>query len=119
MQSKLRRKKEGILRSETEGNSTYAGRKYFLPGSGFGRGMHAVLGNFVDAALRRLLMGAVEMVERTGAFADGKSFLNRYGHIRFCEEHGLPQRTPASKLRGDCGCERAPRAVGVLALDVV
>jgi hypothetical protein len=28
MQSKLRRKKEGILRSETEGNSTYAGKIY-------------------------------------------------------------------------------------------
>ena len=42
----------------------------FLAGGGLGRGVHAVLGNFVDAALWGLLMGAVEMVEGTGAFAD-------------------------------------------------
>ena len=41
-----------------------------LVGAGFGGGVHAVLGNFVDAARRRLLMDAVEMIERAGAFAD-------------------------------------------------
>ena len=70
--------------------------------------MHAVLRNFVDAALRRFLMHAVEMVERAGALADGKSSFDRFGHIGFCEQHGFAQRAPAGKLRGNGRSECAP-----------
>ena len=45
-----------------------------LPHAGFGGGMHAVLGHFVDAAQRRFVVRAVEMIERAGALADANPF---------------------------------------------
>ena len=48
----------------------------------------------MDAALRRFLMNAVEMIERTGAFADGKSFFDRFGNVGLGQKHGFAQRRP-------------------------
>ena len=81
--------------------------RFFLVGAGFGGGVHAVLGNFVDAAGGRFLVDAIEMIERTGALADGVTFFDRFRHVRFGEQHGFAQRASAGKLRGNGRCERA------------
>ena len=66
-----------------------------LVSAGFGGGVHAVLGNFVDAARGRFLVYAVKMIERAGALADGLTFFDRFRDIRFGEQHGFPQRASA------------------------
>ncbi len=85
----------------------------FLVRAGFGGGVHAVLRNFVDAARRRFLVHAVEMIERAGTLADGESFFNGLGDVGFGEQDGLAQGAPAGKLRGDGRSERASRAVRI------
>src|ERR1700722_9936720 len=92
---------------------------FLLVGAGFGGGMHAVLGGFVDAARRRFLVNAVKMIERAGAFADGKTFFDLFRHVGFGEQHGLAQRATAGKLRGNGGGECASRAVRVFAFEVI
>ena len=81
--------------------------KYFLVSAWFGGGVHAVLGNFVDAARGRFLVDTVEMIERARAFSDSITLFDRFRHVRFREQHGFPQRAPAGKLRGNSRRERA------------
>jgi hypothetical protein len=74
----------------------------FLVGAGFGGGVHAVLGDFVDAARRRFLVNAIKMIERARAFTDGVTFFDGLGHVGFGEQHGFSQRAAAGKLRRNC-----------------
>jgi hypothetical protein len=50
---------------------------------GFGCRMHAMLRHFMDAARRRFVMSAIEMVERAGAFPNGKTFFNGLHYVSF------------------------------------
>ena len=70
-------------------------------GSGFGRGMKAVLRNFVRAARGRLLQEAVEVMERARALADGKAFFNGFGYVGFGEHDGVGELASAGKLSGN------------------
>jgi len=81
--------------------------------------VHAVLGNFVDAARRWLLVYAVEMVERPGAFADGISLLDRFCDVGLREKDGVPQRASARQLRRNRRRESAARAMRVFRFYVV
>jgi hypothetical protein len=60
--------------------------------------MHTVLRHFVNAARRGFLVGAIEMVEGTGTFSDGKSIFNGFQDISFCKHHCLAQTAPQRKL---------------------
>src|SRR5258705_11958549 len=60
-----------------------------LVGGGFGGGVHAMLGDFVDAAGGRLDALAVEMVERHPALPDGVAFVAGFCNVRFGERGGL------------------------------
>src|SRR6266851_4913905 len=91
----------------------------FLAGGGLGSGVHPVLRDFVDAARRRLLMDAVEMIERTGSFSDRESFFDGFGDIGLGEENGIAKGASAGQLRGNGRSERAARTVRVLRLHVV
>src|SRR6266851_2964090 len=71
-------------------------------GGGFGGGMHAVLGDFVNAAGGRLNTLAIEMIERNAAFADGVALFDGFGDISFGERSGLEQGAASGKLRGKC-----------------
>src|SRR5260370_9175195 len=51
--------------------------------SGFGGGVHAVLGHFVDAAGGRLDALAIEMIEWDAAFADGVALFDGFGDVGF------------------------------------
>jgi hypothetical protein len=60
-------RKDAVVRSEFRfSNSDF---RQLLRRGGFGGGVHAVLRDFVDAARRRFLMEAEELIERAGAFA--------------------------------------------------
>src|SRR5438552_7026555 len=80
-------------------------------GGWFGGGMHAVLGNFVDAAGGRLDALAVEMIERDAALADGIALFDGLGDVGFRQSGSFKQRAPRGKLRGKRGGKRTPRAV--------
>src|SRR5256886_12557765 len=80
-------------------------------GGGFGRGVHAVLGNFVDAAGGRLDALAVEMIELDAALADGIALFDGFRDVGLGQRGRLEQRAPSGKLRGKCGGKRTPRAV--------
>ena len=56
---------------------------------GFGGGVHAVLGDFVDTARGRLDALAVEMIERDTAFADGVALFDGLGDVGFREGGGF------------------------------
>src|SRR5258707_11782024 len=56
-----------------------------LVGGGFGGGVHAVLGDFVDTAGGRLDALAIEMIERDTAFADGVALFDGFGDVSFGE----------------------------------
>ncbi len=90
-----------------------------LVGAGFGGGVHAVLRDFVDAASGRFRVDAVKMVERAGAFADGETFFDGFGHVRFGEQDGFTHGTPAGELSSNGRCECASRSVRVFTLDVI
>jgi hypothetical protein len=45
--------------------------------------MHAMLRHFMDAARRRFVMSAIEMVERAGAFPNGKTIFNGFHYVSF------------------------------------
>jgi len=60
-----------------------------LVGGGFGGGVHAVLGNFVDAAGGRLDALAEEMIERQAAFSDSVGFFDSFGYVNFGECGGF------------------------------
>jgi len=63
-----------------------------LPLSRFGCGMQAVLGDFVNAAERRFVMGTIEVIKRAGTLADIKAIFNGFGNVGFGEHDGVPQR---------------------------
>ena len=91
----------------------------FLVSGGFGCRVHAVLGDFVDPASRRLNALAVEMVEGDAAFADGVAFFDGLGDVGFGKGGGFEQGAGGGELRGDGGGERAARAVGVVGFYLV
>lgn len=70
---------------------------------GFCGGMHAVLGDFVDAAKRLFLMKAEELVQRTCTFADLIRLLDCLGHIGLCQDYSLAELLAACQLRQDRG----------------
>jgi len=63
--------------------------------------MHAMLRHFVDAPRRRFVVTSIEVVERTGAFPDGKAIFNGFHYISFGEHDRLVQAPPQGKLRCD------------------
>ena len=65
--------------------------------------MHAVLGDFVDAAQWRLLIEAEEMIERAGAFAHRVALLDRFCHVCLCENGGFTELLSEGELRSDRG----------------
>src|SRR5882762_7784424 len=72
-----------------------------LVGGGFGRGVHAVLGDFVDAAGGRFDALAVEMIERNAAFSDGVALFDGFGNVGFGERGGFQEGATGSEHRGD------------------
>ena len=78
-----------------------------------------MLRDFVDAARRRFLMEAEELIQRAGAFADRVGLLDRLGDVSLRENHGFAKLLAAGELRGDGGGKRAARPVRVGAFDVV
>ena len=68
---------------------------------GFGGGMQAVLGNFVNAAERRIEMDTIEVIQWAGAFADVKTVLNGLGYVGLGKHDGVAQGAAGSELRGD------------------
>lgn len=77
--------------------------RVLLVGGGFGGGVHAVLGDFVDAAKCGLLGEAEELVEGAGAFADAVGAFDGFGYVRFREDYGLAKRRAVAELSGDRG----------------
>jgi len=69
-------------------------------GGGFGGGVHAVLGNFVDPARGRFDALAVEMIEGDAAFADGVTFFDGFGDVGFRKRGGFEQAASGGQLRG-------------------
>jgi hypothetical protein len=63
-------------------------RKILVRG-GFGGGVHAVLGDFVDAAGGRFNALTVEMIERDAAFADGIALFDGFGDVGFGKRGGF------------------------------
>lgn len=68
---------------------------------GLGGGMHSVLRDFVHAARGRLLVDAIKMIERAGAFADRETVLDGLLDVSFGKQHRIAKRPPRGKLRGD------------------
>lgn len=56
---------------------------------GFGGGVHAVLGDFVEAAGGRLYLVAIKMVERNSTFANRVALLYRFRYVGFSEGGSL------------------------------
>ena len=65
--------------------------------------MHAVLRDFVDAAGRRFLMEAEELIERACAFADCVRLLNGFGNVSLRQNHGFAKLLSQRKLRSNGG----------------
>ncbi len=61
----------------------------FLMSSGFGGGVHAVLGDFVETARGRLDLVAIKMVERDSTFADSVTLLDSFCYVGLSEGGGL------------------------------
>ena len=68
---------------------------------GFGGGVHAVLGHFVDAAGGGLDALAIEMIEGHTAFADRVALFDCFRDVGFGECGRFDQRARRSKLRGN------------------
>ena len=73
----------------------------FVRSNRFSRGVHSVLRHFVDATRRRFLANAVKVVERPGAFADGKPLFDGLGYVGFSEQHSVAQGPAACQLSGN------------------
>ena len=56
---------------------------------GFGGGVHAVLGDFVETAGGRLDLVAIKMVEWDATFADRIALLDGFGYVGLGESGGL------------------------------
>ena len=74
--------------------------------------MHAVLWDFVDAARRRLLVDAVEMVERSRALADGVSLLDGFCDVGLGEQpgHRVRHKTRITEIRVAISESAPPKA---------
>jgi len=94
-------------------------KRIALSGRWVRRRVHAVLGDFVDAAGGRLDALAVEMIERDAAFADGIALFDGFGDVGFGERGGFEERTRGSKLRGNRRRKRAAGSVCALRLDAI
>ena len=97
------------LRSYTENLRLTA----FSMGASLRGGVHAVLGDFVDAASGRLDALAVEMVEGDAAFADGIPLFNGHCDVGFGKSSGFQQRARGGQLSGDGGSEGATGTVSI------
>src|SRR5229473_2630716 len=80
-------------------------------GGGFGGGVHAVLGDFVDAAGGGLDALAIEMIEGDTAFADGVALFDGLGDVGFGEGSGFEQGAAGGELRRECGRKGTSRAM--------
>jgi hypothetical protein len=62
-----------VPRSSTPARAKFPFSRFYFPiflmRGGFGRRMHPMLWNFVDAARRRLLIETEKLIQRTGALA--------------------------------------------------
>jgi hypothetical protein len=63
--------------------------------------MHAVLRHFVDAARRRFLVSAIEMIEGTRALPDSKTIFNGFHYVSLGKHNRLVQAATQSELRGN------------------
>src|SRR5712692_8964595 len=88
-------------------------------GGGFGGGVHAVLGDFVDAAGGGLDALAIEMIEGHAALADGVALFDSFGDVGFGERGGFEKRATGSELRGNSGRKGAAGSVGVVRFHAV
>ena len=88
-------------------------------GRGFGGGVHAVLGDFVDAAGGGLDALAIEMIEWDAAFADGIALFDGFGDVGFGESGRFEERAAGGKLGRECGRKRTSRAVQSFFLDAI
>ncbi len=86
---------------------------------GFGGGVHAVLGDFVDAAGGRFDALAVEMVKWDAAFANGVAFFYGFGDVGFGEGGGFKHRASGGQLRSECGRKGAACTVQGFFLNAV
>src|SRR5260370_2217221 len=73
--------------------------------------MHAVVGDFVDAAGGRFDLVAIEMVERDSAFADGVGFLDRFRNVSLSQRGGFKQGAAGRKMSRNDAREGATSAV--------
>src|SRR5437868_4175285 len=78
---------------------------------GFGGGVHAVLGDFVEAAGGRLDLVAIKMVEWDATFADRVALLDGFGYVGLGESGGLEQRTSCAQVSGERTGESAAGTV--------
>src|SRR5436309_6880310 len=87
---------------------------FWSVGGGFGGGVHAVLGDFVDAAGGRLDALAVEMIERDAALANGVAFFDGFGDVSFGERRSFKKSARGGQLRSDGGRKGAASSVRVV-----
>ena len=73
----------------------------------------------VDAARRRFVVSAVEVIERSRTFSDRKAGLNRFQHVGFRQHHRFAQAAAQSELRRDGRGKSATRSVRVLRANVI
>src|SRR6266702_6485425 len=85
-------------------------------GGGFGGGMQAVLGDFVDAAGGRFNALPVKVIERDAAFSDRVALLDGFGYVRLRQGRRFEQRPARRKLCGKRRSKGAARPVSVLCL---
>src|SRR2546428_4569945 len=83
-------------------------------GGGFGGGVHAVLGDLVDAAGGRLDALAVEMIERDVALTNGVAFFDGFGDVSFGERRSFKKSAGGGQLRSDGGRKGAASSVRVV-----
>src|SRR5690242_20342691 len=85
----------------------------------FGRRVHTVLRNLVDAAGRRVLVEPEELIERPGPFSHLKGLFYCLCHVCLSENHRLGELLAGGKLGSYGGGECASRSVGVVAPHMV
>lgn len=70
-------------------------------GSGFGGGVHAVLGHFMCSTGEGLDFLTIKMIEGHAAFADGVTFFDGLGDVGLRESGGFEKRAAGGKLCGE------------------
>src|SRR5260370_25137173 len=86
---------------------------------GFGGGVHAVLGDFVDAAGGGLNALAVEMIERNAALADGVALFDGLSDVGFGESRGFEQSAACCQLRGQRRSKTTAGSVRIVCLHAI